>query len=135
MWCENKEWYSALLAMSGVGVAKADPSTGRFLRVNSKLCEITAYSEVELLGQTLWEMIGPDDRREDRGRSQKAVRGEASHYAAAKRYARKDGTPIWISVHAATVRDGDGSPSSAVAILQDITGRKRAAPSPAWRPR
>jgi PAS domain S-box-containing protein len=131
--CENEEWYSALLAMSGVGVAKADPSTGRFLRVNTKLCEITGYSEVELLSQTLWEMTGPDDHGEDNGRSQKAVRGEASDYAAEKRYVRKDGTPIWISVHAATLRDG--SPSSAVAIVQDITGRKRAAPSLAWRPR
>jgi PAS domain S-box-containing protein len=112
--------------MSGVGLAKADPSTGRFLRVNSKLCEITGYSEVELLSQTLWERTGPDDRGENTGRSQKAVWGEASDYAAEKRYVRKDGTPIWISVHAATVRYGDGSPSSVVAIVQDITEFKRA---------
>ena len=43
-----------------------------------------------------------------------------------KRYLRKDGAPIWGHVSASLVRDNDGTPLGSVAMLQDITERKKA---------
>ena len=46
-------------------------------------------------------------------------------YSLEKRYVRKDGSPIWSDVTISLQRDSAGSPAYAIAILQDISERKR----------
>ena len=43
-----------------------------------------------------------------------------------KRYVRKDGTPIWVHITGTAVRRNDGLVDHFVAVIQDISGRKRA---------
>ena len=52
--------------------------------------------------------------------------GEAPESDAEKRYVRKDGTIVWVHVNSILIRDGDGNPLRAVAIIENITKRKRA---------
>jgi len=112
--------------LTGVGVAQVDPATGRFLRVNPRLCGITGYSEEELLGMTFAEITHPDDRQENFEGFQQAVRGGTPEYEVEKRYVRKDGQAVWVSVNTTIVRDEAGQPLRAVTVLQDITGRRQA---------
>ena len=53
------------------------------------------------------------------------MRGELSSYSMEKRYIRKDGSLIWIDVRLSLQRDAAGQPAYAIAILQDISERKR----------
>ncbi len=122
---ESEEDYRAMFELAGAGTVKADPATGRFLRANRKMCEITGYTSEELLGMTFPEITHPDDRDEDFGLFRRMVTGETREYASEKRYVRKDGTVVWVSVNAALIRDAAGQPLHTVATIEDITERKR----------
>ena len=59
---ESEANFRATFELAGVGKSQADPATGRLLRVNRKMCEITGYSASELLERTFLEITHPDDR-------------------------------------------------------------------------
>ena len=62
---EPEEAFSAILELASVGAVLGD-AEGRVLRVNPKMCEITGYSEEELLGKTPADLTHPDDVEQDR---------------------------------------------------------------------
>lgn len=49
---DSEREFSAIFGLSATGKVQADAGTLRFLRVNAKFCEITGYTEAELLGKT-----------------------------------------------------------------------------------
>jgi signal transduction histidine kinase/CheY-like chemotaxis protein len=51
--------------------------------------------------------------------------GQLSRYSLEKRYIRKDGSIVWIDVTSSLQRDAAGGPAYAIAVLQDISDRKR----------
>jgi two-component sensor histidine kinase len=62
----------------------------------------------------------------DREAFRKQVAGELEFYSAEKRFVRKDGRVIWISVRSSSVRDDTGRLLYVVRVLQDVTERKAA---------
>ena len=105
-------------------MVQTDLATGRFVRANPRMCEITGYPEEELLGLTFADITHPDDRGADSETLARLVEGETLEYQTKNRYVRKDGSVVWVSVDARAVRDEAGRPVRAVAAVQDITGRK-----------
>jgi PAS domain S-box-containing protein len=118
--------FRAMFELAGVGKGQVDVSTRRFLRVNRKMCEITGYSADELYGMTFSDITHPDDRSKDLEGFMRVMSGEAKDYALEKRYLRKDGTIIWIHLTVTLVHDADGKPVRSVAVIQDISARRRA---------
>lgn len=118
--------FRASFFSSAVGQVQADPVTGRYLRVNPKFCEITGYSEEELLGMSFHQLTHPDDRANDSVAHERLVRGEVSEVSREKRYQRKDGAPVWVSVSASLIRDEVGRPLRTLAVVRDITERHKA---------
>ena len=118
--------YRATFDQAAVGVAHADPS-GRFLRVNPKLCEMLGYTEEELLRLSWLDVTHP----EDAGRAARLVAKMLADPGVRlpeleKRYRCKDGTERCALASIALVRGADGQPEYFVSVLQDITDRKRA---------
>ena len=122
---ESEGQYRAMFELVGIGEAQVDPVTGRFLRVNPKMCEITAYSEEELLGMTFYELTHPDDRQESGQGLERVARGEKPGYSAEERFVRKDTRVVWVSMNVRPVRDETGRPLRLVADVQDLTERKK----------
>jgi PAS domain S-box-containing protein len=106
-------------------MAQADPQTGQLRRVNDKMCAITGYSRVELLGKRFSEFTHPDDRQKDWEAFQRVMRGEASDYHLDKRYICKDGRLAWVHVSVTVMRNEAGQPIHSMAAIEDITDRKR----------
>jgi PAS domain S-box-containing protein len=123
---ESEEQFRAMFELAAVGMAQVDPRTGRMLRVNETLCAITGYSADELLGRTFSEITHQDDRERDWETFQRAVRGETPDHRSEKRYVRKDGTVVWVHVNATILRNAAGQPVRTVAVIEDVTDRKRA---------
>jgi PAS domain S-box-containing protein len=123
---ESEENFRAMFELSSIGKAQADGETRRFLRVNQAMCDITGYSEAELLTMTVDDLNHPDDRELDFQRYQNLKTGKASGYASEKRYLRKDGSVIWVNAVGNVIRDAEGKPLRTVAVIQDITARKQA---------
>ncbi len=53
------------------------------------------------------------------------MRGELPNFTLEKRYLRKDGSLIWVELFAALQREAAGKPAYAIAIVLDISERKR----------
>jgi two-component system, chemotaxis family, CheB/CheR fusion protein len=108
-----------------IGMALTEISTRRFLRVNAKLCEITGYSEEELLNTTAIELTHPDDREADAVSFEGYVRRETDRRVIEKRHIRRDGTIIWVHTTTTIVQLGDVRCS--FGITEDVTERRAAA--------
>ena len=118
--------FQAMFELNAVGMAQADPASGRFVRVNRKLCALSGYTEAELLGMTYSQLTHPDDRGLDTARFQAALRAETDGWTSEKRYIRKDGQIIWVEVTGTLLRDASGRPYRSLGVIQDITARKQA---------
>lgn len=125
-WCHKSAEFDTLFELSVVGSAQTDPASGRFLRVNRKLCEITGYSADELLRLSLRDIIHPDDRERDWKALHSAMAGTTGRHVLEQRHRRKDGSIAWIRVQASPLgHDPDALPQ-AIALIQDITLQKQA---------
>jgi PAS domain S-box-containing protein len=123
---QSEATFRAMFSVSSVGLAQADSTTARFLRVNAAMCRITGYDEVELLERSIFDITHPDDRARDREQRRRVNSGEADGYELDKRYLRKDGSEVWIHVTVNVIRDNQGRALRNTAVIQDITQRKHA---------
>jgi PAS domain S-box-containing protein len=118
--------FRGLFDLASTGTAQIDAATGRIVRVNQRFCEITGYSEVELLVRMPADITHPDDRDLDASLRNAAHRGEIDHWQIEKRYVRPSGEVVWAQVFGRFLRDDAGKPYRTIATAIDITERKRA---------
>jgi diguanylate cyclase (GGDEF)-like protein/PAS domain S-box-containing protein len=119
----SEQEYRTMFELAGVGKAEGDAHSGRFVRVNRKLCEMTGYSADELLSMTFINLTHPQDRAQTIEQIQRMKAGEVSEFTIDKRYIRKDGRVIWVSLNVAGLRDAQGHLIRSVATIQDVTDR------------
>lgn len=97
---------------------------GRFMKVNQSLCEMTGYSESELLATTFHAITHPDDLAADVTLAKRLLAGEIRFYQLEKRYIHKQGQIVWILLSGSLVRDSQDQPLYFIAQIQDISDRK-----------
>jgi PAS domain S-box-containing protein len=118
--------FRAFFHLNGVGNVIADAVTGRFLTVNQTFCDLTGYSAEELSRLSSFDITHPEDRARDAiGWRESQARHEA-HYTIEKRYVRRDGRTIWVSVTSTMIGDETGEPLYAVGVIIDVTSRHEA---------
>jgi len=109
-----------------VGLAITSPGTKRWLQVNDRLCETLGYSRDELTRMTWAELTHPEDLGKDVAEFERVLRGESEGYSMDKRFVRKDGAVVFTIVDIKCTRNADGTVAYIVAMVQDISERKRA---------
>lgn len=114
----------AILDQPAAGVMETDLH-GRFLLVNQCWCDMLGYSEEELFARTIFDVTHPDSLDETRQRRLRLI-DEGGGFVMEKQYVRKDGSLLWSLTNVSLVRAPDGRPQSIVALVMDISGRKRA---------
>jgi PAS domain S-box-containing protein len=120
----SEERFRGTFENAAVGIAHVDLQ-GRFLRVNEKFCSILGYSREELLQKTSPAITHPDDRAASTDSLATLLRGESPLPGLEKRYLRKDGSLVWVELFGSLQRDAAGQPVYAIAVMQDISERKR----------
>lgn len=96
-----------------------------FIDVNEEMCRITGYPKDELLKVTWGEITHPDDLDKDARFFNELISGERDTYTIEKRYVRKDGSSIPVEIFVDCVRAEDGTVDYFVALVQDISERKK----------
>jgi PAS domain S-box-containing protein len=105
----------------GMGIVALD---GHWMRANKSLCEMLGYSDEELQTLTLGAVTHPDDLAEDAIRIRRLIDGESASYNRIKRYYRKDGEVIWVSVAVSAVHGATGEPMYLIGQVENITARR-----------
>lgn len=114
--------YGQTFDMSSRGMAQIAPFSGKFIRVNTQLCEITGYSAAELQDMTVDDLLHPDEKRtgdrlpDDIG-SDNPVNRELC-------WIRKDGEMVWGVINVILIRDEQGKPLHSVMTMDDVTQSK-----------
>ncbi len=108
-------------AAIGIGTCTLD---GRIIESNPALSRMLGYSAEEFVGMHASE-FHPGDFQEDEVLLKQLMLGTRESFDLEKRYRRKDGTYLSGHVTVSLVRDSGGQPAFVVAMLEDITERKR----------
>jgi PAS domain S-box-containing protein len=106
------------------GVVECD-ADGKFVMVNQRYCDITGYTEAELRGVLITDITHPDDLPTCVDLFRRLLETGES-FVNEKRYLRKDGSAVWVNSNVSPVYNKDGKIEKAVAVVTDITDRKRA---------
>ncbi len=121
---ESEEQFRATFEQATVGIGHTAPD-GRWLMVNTKLCEIVGYSREEMLGSTFEETIHPEDLANDLAHARRLLDGETETYFTEKRYVRKDGSIVWVELTVSLKCAPSGEPGYFIVVIEDISERKR----------
>ena len=111
--------------MAAVGMAHMD-AEGRFLRVNSQLAASLGLQEAAMVGHTLAQFTHPDDRESLRQQLEQLVAGELPSLSMQLRGLHAAGDDLLFSLAATQVCDAAGKSGFVVAVIEDITARKKA---------
>ena len=122
---ESEERFRRTFELAGSGVAHIGMDR-RFVRVNRRLCEMTGYSEDELLRLTGRQISHPEDVDVINAQRPSLYAGEIDAVRVEKRYLRKDGSVIWVAFTMVVERNAAGEPQYEIAFFDDITSRKNA---------
>jgi PAS domain S-box-containing protein len=121
---ESEERFRAILRQATAGIVRKD-AEGRLVFVNEAFCNMLGYTDVEMLGKTVWEFMHPDDVAKNKHSYERLVH-EGVPFKLERRFLRKDGSVIWVDASVSPIVDALGKSQSAVAVEVDITGRKEA---------
>jgi PAS domain S-box-containing protein len=107
------------------GVAVTSPDKG-WIEANQATCDLLGYSREELQHLTWADMTHPDDLAADVAQFERLLAGAIDGYRLEKRFVRKDGSVVDVDLGVRCQRGPDGKVDYVLALLSDISERKRA---------
>ena len=114
----------ATVEQATAGILRYD-THARFVFANRALCNMLGYTESELLGKTIADVTHRDDLKNHLRLFKDMIR-KGKPFEIEKRYIRKDGSVLWANVSTSPVLEPGGKPQSAMAVIVDVTARKKA---------
>jgi PAS domain S-box-containing protein len=114
-----------MFGQAAIGIGVVDLN-GRFTTVNQRMADIAGRSVEQMRGLASEALVHPDDWACCLKPVRRIVAGEINEFAAEGRYVRPDGTPVWVHVSIAALHGDDGKAEGFIAIVEDITVRRRA---------
>jgi PAS domain S-box-containing protein len=120
---ESDESHRVLLESANDLIQVVGPD-GRLLRANLAWREILGYSEKEIAGLSLFDVIHPSSQRHCKKLFERVISGESTDKIEAV-FVAKDGKEVIVEV-SANCRFIDEAPVSIMCILRDITERRAA---------
>ena len=120
---ESEARLRATVEQATAGVARCE-TNGRIVFANRTLCKMLGYTESELIGKSVADVTYGDDLEKSMRLFQRMIKF-GKPFDVEKRYSRKDGSVLWAAVSASAVREPNGKAQSTVAVVVDITARKK----------
>ena len=121
---DSEEHFKRYFDMGIVGMAMSDEH-GQFVDVNAAFVDMLGYSGEQLKNATWVSITYPEDISSGTEEFAKLVTGELDEFTIDKRYVRRDGSLIYAITSVRAIRQPNGKMSQAIAMVQDISDRKR----------
>jgi PAS domain S-box-containing protein len=122
---ESEERFRTVFEGTSLGIALVD-FNGKALSINPAFEQMTGYNMEEFKEiEGSLKYLHPDDAMVDAKLYIEMLKGKRDYYTVEKRYIRKDGEIIWGRQNLSVVRDAEGKPKYFVAMVEDITARKK----------
>jgi PAS domain S-box-containing protein len=118
--------FRSIFEQAAVGVAETDSISGRYVGVNQRYCDITGYTQDELLQRTYLDITHPADRDTNFEQMRLLRSGATRKFDFEKRYIRKDGSTVWVHVTVSPMWVPGEEPTHHIAVIEDVTDRKNA---------
>lgn len=122
---QSEERFRKIFEEGPFGMALLDLNQ-HFMRANPAFCQMLGYEEDELTNLTFLELTHPDDQGRYHHLAEQMTQGKIPFYKIQKRYLKKSGEVVWANLTRSMIRDSNGAPLYSLAMLEDITERKRA---------
>jgi len=121
----SEERFRSAFANAAAGIFMTDLQ-GEILEVNRAFCEMTGFSEAELVGALYQQLAHPGDLERDARILKKLLSQELPGFVGLERFVRKDSTLLWARMSISLARNTAGEACQVVCIAEDITERLRA---------
>ncbi|MCB1278816.1 PAS domain S-box protein [Prosthecobacter sp.] len=123
---ESEALFRVIFEQAAVGVTLTDSTTGRFLRVNQRACDIARLTRHQMLSSTFMDITHPDDLQLNLDNMKKLRAGEISTFSMEKRYLHPDGDITWVNITVSPMWKPGEPPARLIAVVEDIGERKKA---------
>lgn len=121
---ESEERFRTMFEKAAISIALADLD-GQIIDSNPAFEKMLGYSSNELRSMSFMDYTHPEDVQTNVELFEEAVWGKRDNYRMEKRYIRKDGSIVWVSLVSSIVKDADGKPMFLIAMMEDITEIKK----------
>lgn len=119
----SEEKYRGIIENMELGLLEVDENH-KILKAYTSFCDMTGYTESELLGKSALETFSPVDFHDQmEEEDKKRESGQQSVYET--RVIKKNGEAIWVLISGAPFYDENGNVVGSIGIHYDISARKR----------
>jgi PAS domain S-box-containing protein len=119
----SKKEFQNYFESGSVGMSVTLPDK-KWIEVNQRLCQMFGYTREELIGLTWMDLSHPEDIAENRALFQQVLDGKKDNYELDKRFVRKDGRIVSVTLSVVCERNPDGSVHHFLSSYLDITEKK-----------
>ena len=121
---DSEERFSKMFEHAPVGITMVDMNR-QYIAINPAFQRLIGYSLDEMRRMTFKDFTHPEDVDRDLAMFGKIRSGELDSFTVEKRYITKSGSVVWANTSVALVRNAAGEPRCVVAVVEDVSERKR----------
>jgi len=123
---ESETLFRTVFTESPLGICLVDSRTGRFLRVNPALAELTGRTEEQLCSLHWKDVTHPADIKPQVEKLAALASGAAEGLRPEKRYLRPDGGEIWAKLTISPLPSFGGADPRYMGLVEDISAARAA---------
>jgi PAS domain S-box-containing protein len=120
---ESESLLRIAIEKAAIGMVRVRPD-GTFVSANNAFCEMSGYSEEELINMNFQDLTHPDDRGIGAKVMRDILEGEKKTASFEKRYVHKDSHVFHVELQTTLIHDDEGEPLYFFTQVNDITERK-----------
>jgi diguanylate cyclase (GGDEF)-like protein/PAS domain S-box-containing protein len=121
---ERENLFRAIFEQAAVGIAQLSIS-GQFIKVNQKFCDILGYSTAELSTKNYRDITAAESQDISRQFIKELWENKTRYFSLEKKYITPHGSNVWGHVTVSMIRSLSGEPEYFLAVLQEISDRKK----------
>jgi two-component system, cell cycle sensor histidine kinase and response regulator CckA len=123
---QSEERFRRVFDDCPMGMVMVSSTDGHLLKANPAFCLMLGYAEEELKERSFIDITHPEHRSADIDAVGRLWREELPEYRTEKRYLKKNGETVWGRLLAFPMFGDDGKPVGSMAMVEDVTERRRA---------